>query len=72
MSSSQGRTIPSPLRKIAKEPFDERIRKILQKNVSNPLIKYDFLNLYVCVFFYIKKSGFGNIRAKVRMFLLCR
>ncbi|XP_053375397.1 nucleoporin 88-like [Mercenaria mercenaria] len=38
-SSTRGRTIPSPLRKISREPFDDRIRKILQKKTSNPLLK---------------------------------
>ncbi|WAR02636.1 NUP88-like protein [Mya arenaria] len=38
-SVSSSRSIPSPLRKISREPFDNRIRKILQRNTSNPLIK---------------------------------
>jgi hypothetical protein len=38
-STSRGQAIPSPLRKISREPFDERIRKILQKKTSNPLLK---------------------------------
>ncbi|KAL4224419.1 ribosomal small subunit export from nucleus [Mactra antiquata] len=39
LSSNSGRMLPSPLRKISREPFDVRIRRILQKNVSSPLIR---------------------------------
>ncbi|KAH3884571.1 hypothetical protein DPMN_008554 [Dreissena polymorpha] len=38
-SATHSRTIPSPLRRISKEPFDEVIRRLLQRNTSNPLIK---------------------------------
>nr|XP_022342130.1 nuclear pore complex protein Nup88-like [Crassostrea virginica] len=33
--------IESPLRKFSKEPFDVYIKKILQRNVTNPKLKFD-------------------------------
>lgn len=34
-------TIESPLRRLSREPFDLYIKKILQRNVTNPKLKFD-------------------------------
>ncbi|KAL3856806.1 hypothetical protein ACJMK2_011523 [Sinanodonta woodiana] len=39
VSSSPPKLYPSPIRKLIKEPFEERIRKILQRTTSNPLLR---------------------------------
>ncbi|XP_061162673.1 nucleoporin 88-like [Saccostrea echinata] len=40
-SSENPEAIESPLRRLSREPFDIYIKKILQRNVTNPKIKFD-------------------------------
>ncbi|KAJ8312006.1 hypothetical protein KUTeg_009379 [Tegillarca granosa] len=39
VSSSPSKLIPSPLKQIQREPFDQYVAKLLQRSVSNPVFK---------------------------------